>query len=104
MGASRPETHHVLITANSEYHVTDGVCIAVRDHRSGEWRPSHCAVGGRIVGTLRGSMQGIHPVDASTPTTGDRVIFSTDVVTSPVRSLRTEGPEAFDSYPTLGAA
>src|SRR6187549_387121 len=36
--------HRVYMTRNTEYHFRDGVCVAVRDRRTGDWLPGHLAL------------------------------------------------------------
>jgi hypothetical protein len=37
--------HTVFATNNSEYHVRNGVCVAVRDRGTQVWRSNHEAIG-----------------------------------------------------------
>ena len=37
--------HTAFITRNREYHVRDGLCVAVRDRRSQVWISNHEAIG-----------------------------------------------------------
>src|SRR5690606_8557213 len=43
----------VYVTRNTEYHVMDGICVAVRDRRSRTWRDDHPAVGHNLAGGIR---------------------------------------------------
>lgn len=37
--------HHVFLTRNREYHVRKGICVAVRDRKTGAWISKHEAIG-----------------------------------------------------------
>ena len=77
-----PERRHnrMYITRHHEYHCRDGVCVAVRDNRSGAFIPEHGAIGRRFTGTIRYGARGIEgiakPEDA---TTGARLHFANGV-------------------------
>jgi hypothetical protein len=43
----------VYITRNTEYHVLDDVCVAVRDRATGRWRADHAALSRRLEGGVR---------------------------------------------------
>ena len=45
--------HRVLVTANSEYHCRDDICVAVRDRRTDRFVGDHPALGKHISGGLR---------------------------------------------------
>ena len=38
------------VTRNTEYHFHDGICVAVRDRRTGQFLAAHVARGMRLVG------------------------------------------------------
>ncbi len=40
--------HAVISTRNREYHVRAGICIAVRDKKSGVWISSHEVIGMKL--------------------------------------------------------
>jgi hypothetical protein len=98
-GYAGPERRHrqVYVTRNSEYHCRDGVCIAVRSKRTGEFEPGHAAIGRRMTAGLRFNDLGA-VTSASKPGSarvGDQLCFSlvddrescTEVVTSPLRAI-----------------
>jgi hypothetical protein len=37
--------HSVFLTRNREYHVRQGICVAVRDRKTGAWISKHKAIG-----------------------------------------------------------
>ena len=85
--------NQVLVTRNSEYHCRDGACVGVRDRRTRDFVLGHPALGKRMAGGMRFSMEaGI--AQASPPETifaGEQICFSScdgdlehDVITSPL--------------------
>lgn len=42
----------VYVTKNTEYHVMDKLCVAVRDRSSGGWRREHQALRRRLAGGI----------------------------------------------------
>jgi hypothetical protein len=56
--------HRALITKNTEYHLRDGICVAVRDRRSGRWCEEHPALNMRLVmvSSPDGGPTNMHPV------------------------------------------
>jgi hypothetical protein len=85
----------VYVTQNSEYHCKDGICIAVRDARTGDFVPTHAVLGKRMTGafvlTGGGGIASVSPPENAIP--GQRAHFSADaddrrdVVTSSLRSI-----------------
>jgi len=102
--------HKVFFTRNSEYHCRDGLCIAVRNKRDGEFVIDHPAIGRRISAGVRFDPQGgvASISQPETPEVGDQLCFSssepvrsaTDVITSPLRSVGRPGKEVVHSYPS----
>ncbi|MCP4604305.1 MAG: hypothetical protein GY847_27920 [Proteobacteria bacterium] len=45
--------HNVFVTHNREYHVRSGLCIAVRDRKTGVWISNHEAVDMMLEENLR---------------------------------------------------
>src|SRR5215469_12904009 len=45
--------HRVYVTRNTEYHVRDRTCVAVRDRRTGDFMQGHLALERQIEGGLR---------------------------------------------------
>ena len=69
----------VYVTQNHEYHCKDGICVAVRDIRSGAFVPKHPAVGKKVTGGLffqRGGLASVAPPDKAIP--GQRMHFAVD--------------------------
>jgi hypothetical protein len=66
--------HRVYVTHNTEYHTRDGVCIAVRDRRTGAFVTDHHALGHKMVGALHRAADG-RPPFREAPEPGDQVVF-----------------------------
>ena len=93
------------VTQNHEYHCRDGVCVAVRDIRTGEFLPDHHAIGKKASAAVRLSNEGIQsiamPEDAKP---GERIHFASglgdrrDVLTSPLRCVERPPREIVRQY------
>lgn len=53
----------LMVTQNTEYHLRDRRCVAVRDLWTGEWRDGHPAVGRRLFGAVRPGPNGLEPLN-----------------------------------------
>jgi hypothetical protein len=83
------------VTHNHEYHCKDGVCVAVRDTRTGEFLPSHRALGKTLAGTVvlsrEGGVESVAPPEEAAP--GQRAHFAIDaddrgdILTSTLKSV-----------------
>lgn len=85
--ASERRVHKVFVTRNTEYHVRQSLCVAVRDRRSGEWLGAHLARGRHVRGSLRFLATGGVMPHEGVPRVGDSLFFSSDgrdLVTSAV--------------------
>ncbi len=65
----------VYVTKNSEYHAKDGVCVAIRDKRSGRWLARHSALAKRIDGGVRTYSNGCVLPTMEPPAVGDPMYF-----------------------------
>ena len=74
-GAER-RRHRVYVTRNTEYHVRDGICVAVRDRTSGSIREAHIAKGLRLEGGVRIYSNGAMLPNVETPSAGDAIFFT----------------------------
>jgi hypothetical protein len=86
--------HQVFVTQNSEYHVRENLCVAVRDRESGEWLRSHFAVRRPVVGSMRFFESGAISASAGLPELGESLYFEElgrDLVTGSV--IAVERPE-----------
>ena len=97
--------HRLLVTHNTEYHLRDGTCVAVRDRTSGYFYPDHPAVG-------RPLRQGIRFVKGQPPVfspegevhPGEALNFSStplvlDLVTTPLEAVTRPPKWVVDTYP-----
>jgi hypothetical protein len=96
----------VYVTRNHEYHCKDGVCVAVRDARTGDFVPEHLALGKTVTGAfvLRGG-RGIGSMFLpENVAPGQRVHFSIDaqdpsaVTTSSLKSIERPPREIVAQY------
>ena len=76
--------HHVYITRNTEYHLRDNVCVAVRDRRSRSFRPAHIALNLKLQGGVKIFSNGALIPNVQKPLVGDAIFFTI------------EGPEGYD--------
>ncbi len=93
--------HRVLVTNHTEYHMRGETCVAVRDLTTGEWVRDHSAVGSRLESALGGqAWRAAH----SGVGVGDKLYFSADVLTSPVRAVDRPAREVVPLYDCKSAA
>ena len=82
-------TRQIIITENTEYHLKGCTCVAVRDYHTGQLQKNHQALGKEVVGHVRFDKDGSwqlcvgHHVGV-----GQRVFFTSQLLTSPVRAVR----------------
>src|SRR6266496_4613409 len=87
----RPERRHnrVFVTRNTEYHCHDGICVAVRDRKTGRWIPDHPALNFPVASGFYVDDDGLPHF--RTPDLGRPLIFYTKIprkiVTSPVQEI-----------------
>lgn len=89
--------HHVYVTRNTEYHLRDGVCVAVRDRRTGRFVPAHVAVSLKMEGGVRLFANGGVIPRIERPAVGDAIWFATSADAS--RQLVTSRIEAIERPP-----
>lgn len=68
--------HKVYVTRNTEYHVRDGVCVAVRDRRSRSFRAAHIALNLKLEGGVRIYSNGALIPNVENPDVGDAIFFT----------------------------
>jgi hypothetical protein len=96
--------HKLYVTKNTEYHVRDGIVVAVRERGQEDWDVKHSAVGLAICGRIESGTYA--PIEGD-PTPGDRLYLAAgddDVVTSTVIAVERPAREAVASYPAIVAA
>lgn len=101
--------HRVFITRNTEYHVRDGVCVAVRDRDGQRFRPAHIALNLKIQGAVRTGPEGRTLPDGEVPRVGAGIYFTREdadgheqhIVTSKVERIDRPEKRVVLSYPSL---
>jgi hypothetical protein len=68
--------HKVYITRNTEYHLRDGICVAVRDRRSRSFRGAHIALNLRLEGGVKIYPNGAMIPNLENPDVGDAIFFT----------------------------
>jgi hypothetical protein len=94
--------HRVYMTRNTEYHIRDGLCVAVRNRRTGEWLPGHLALRRQLFGGLRFFMNGALQPNPGEPQVGEALFFGEggrDLITSPLQSVERPTRETVEDYP-----
>ena len=93
--------HKVYITRNTEYHVRQGVCIAVKPRKPEDsWVDGHGAVCMRLEGHVK---QGTLLPMPGPPKLGFRMYFANgndDILTSPVVAILRPPKKVVAQYPT----
>jgi hypothetical protein len=99
--------HCVYVTRNTEYHLEENVCVAVRDLLDGSsWCPEHPAIGRILEGSLRYQKGGVIPL-ADFPRVGDAIYFrrgERDLVTSRVQRIERPERSLVAQYPRRNRA
>ena len=99
---SERRRHRVFMTRNTEYHFRDGMCVAVRDRRTGEWLPGHLALRRQLFGSIRFFMNGSILPNPGEPKVGEALFFASggrDLITSPLESVERPAKELVEDYP-----
>ena len=94
--------HKVFVTRNTEYHFRDGLCVAVRDRRTGEWISDHVALHRPVSGSLQFFPNGAIRPNIGQPRKGEALFFATggrDLVTSPLIDVERPRKTIVDTYP-----
>ncbi|MBP9111222.1 MAG: hypothetical protein KBF88_00370 [Polyangiaceae bacterium] len=99
-GAER-RRNKVYVTRNTEYHLRDGFCVAVRDRKSGTFVDGHLALRRRIQGSIKFHSNGGFYPNPGSPEKGESLYFShdgRDLVTSPIESIERPAKNIVQSY------
>jgi hypothetical protein len=92
------------VTRNTEYHFHDGICVAVRDRRTGQFLAAHVARGMRLVGGVNMSPLGPCLPKSEKPDVGDALCMtksvesSHQIVTSRVEAIERPSRETVAMY------
>jgi hypothetical protein len=95
--------HRVFVTRNTEYHVRNDRCVAVRDRETGEWLTGHFALSLHVAGAIKFFEGGALAASPGLPSIGESMYFEAmgrDLVTSAVVSVERPPAEAAASYPS----
>ena len=96
--------HRVYVTRNTEYHMRDGVCVAVRDRRTGRFVPAHVALSLKLEGGVRLFANGGVIPRIEKPGVGDAIWFATSedasrqIVTSRIEAIERPTKDVVASY------
>jgi hypothetical protein len=93
--------HRVYVTRNTEYHVRDRTCVAVRDRRTGDFMQGHLALERQIEGGLRFFRNGSIAPNLGEPRPGESLYFASegrDLVTSPLESVERPAKDVALTY------
>jgi hypothetical protein len=103
--------HTLYVTRNTEYHLRDGVCVAVRDRQSRSFRAAHIALNLRLEGIVKSFSNGAVLPQAAEPSVGDAIYFNDRNLDGEERQIVTSRLERIDrpskrdimDYPQLAA-
>lgn len=90
------------VTRNTEYHLADGVCVAVRDRTSGKWLLEHPTLRKRLSGFLRLRRGASPEASLAPPRVGTSLFFGAEgaeVVTSNLLAVERPEKTTIVSYP-----
>jgi hypothetical protein len=91
--------HRTVVTRNTEYHLRDGICVAVRDRKSKRWCEGHMAVSLRCEGGVKFHANGALIPSLTEPTPGDAIFFSYKSANGDDRQLVTSKIESIGRTP-----
>jgi hypothetical protein len=102
--------HKLIVTRNTEYHLRDDVCVAVRDRSTKRWCEGHLAVLRRCEGGVKFFSNGAVIPSLAEPVPGDAIYFSykgpngedRQLVTSRIESVGRTPKRDVLAYATLG--
>jgi hypothetical protein len=102
--------HCIFITRNSEYHCRDGVCLAVRDGKTGTFVQGHPAVGLKLALGVRFERDGHVALSSSAASLSSELLLGKqlcftdegdlEIVTSVVRAVQRPPREVAELYPS----
>lgn len=93
--------HTMYVTRNTEYHLRDGICVAVRDRKTGQWLGGHSALRRQLSGAVRFFSNGYALPAATEPEVGDALYFGAggrELVTSMLSAIERPGRSAWVRY------
>lgn len=96
--------HKVYVTRNTEYHVRDGICVAVRDRKSRSFRAAHIALNLKLEGAVRIFSNGAMIPNVDNPDVGDAIFFNIVGAEGDARQIVTSRLEKIDRPPKTTVA
>ncbi len=100
-GADR-RRHRMYVTRNTEYHLRDGICVAVRDRNTGRWLASHLALNRRVSGGVRFFPNGTAVPSGDGPKVGEALYFGEggrELLTSVLCAVERPAKTVVHAYP-----
>ena len=100
-GGAERRRHRVFVTRNTEYHFRDGICVAVRDRRTGGFLHGHLALSRPLHGGIRFFPNGAIAPNPGEPQPGESLYFANeerDLVTSPLERIERPSKELTRAY------
>lgn len=102
-GASPAERRHnrIFVTRNTEYYLSAGLCLAVRDRRTKAWLEGHLAIGRRLSGGVRLLDNGVAVPVPQGPALGEALYFSEggrELITSTLCSVQRAPREVVEEH------
>jgi hypothetical protein len=88
--------HRVYVTRNTEYHLRDGICVAVRDRKSRAFRAAHIALNLKMEGGVRVYENGAMVPNVENPAPGDAIFFTVVGAEGEVKQIVTSRVEKVD--------
>jgi hypothetical protein len=88
--------HHIYVTRNTEYHLRDNICVAVRDRRSRTFRSIHMALNLKVEGGVKILSNGTMVPNIENPAVGDAIFFNRVDVDGIERQIVTSRVERID--------
>jgi hypothetical protein len=93
--------NQMFVTRNTEYHLMDGICVAVRDRRTESWLDGHLAVGRKLAGGVKVLDNGETIPVQDEPSVGEALYFSSEgreLITSALCSIERPSRELVSQY------
>jgi hypothetical protein len=97
----------VFVTRNTEYHVREQHCVAVRDRETGAWLRTHFAVDRPVIGAIHFDGSGTMRAAPGLPAVGESMYFEDlgrDLLTSSVIAVERPARELVREYPSANLA
>lgn len=106
-GGPERRHHRTYVTRNTEYHLRDRVCVAVRDRRTGQWLDSHLALSRTLSGAVHFYPNGTAVPSREEPKVGEALFFGAsgrELITSLLCSIERPQKKVVENYPLATAS